>query len=206
MLAGRPLQRIPGVGGRRLPRLLNLLLRNPDRLPLFQAIPQCGIANQRLVAALAHALKNPAHRGLDSLQPRCPPFQLSDRAFRGFALEDPHHITTLFSGYSTMPVAFAAFSRGITSQHRLSSRMVFTATHALSLSVEMVGTVQRGKHGQHRLQVFDLDVEHQSDTALRFHRAAQHQRQVLDLLPLAGVGPGFLVGDDLGVGFEKRFR
>src|SRR5579862_3806313 len=46
----------------------------------------------------------------------------------------PGYNTTLLRGYSTMPVALAAFSRGMTSRAVRSSTMVFTATHSASRS------------------------------------------------------------------------
>src|SRR5581483_1825445 len=63
-----------------------------------------------------------------------------------FGFEDSdHHITILFRGYSTMPCAPASFSRGIMLRTVVSSRMVLTATHELSLRVETVGFLRAGR-------------------------------------------------------------
>src|SRR5712692_3062123 len=59
--------------------------------------------------------------------------------------EDAHHSTILFSGYSTIPCACAAFSRGIICRTISSSTIVFTATHAGSLSSEIVGFLSAGR-------------------------------------------------------------
>ena len=101
------------------------------------------------------------------------------------------------------PGAFAAFSRGITSQHGLSSRMVFTATHCYRSTCEIVGLFSAGSTFSTAWQVIDLDVQHQPDSALCFHGPAQHECEVLDLLALAGFSPCGFVGDDLRVGFEN---
>ena len=45
----------------------------------------------------------------------------------------------LLSGYSTIPHAPASLRRGTSSRTRLSSRMVLTATHCPSESLEIVG-------------------------------------------------------------------
>ncbi len=63
------------LGRSRAPGFVDLLLRNPQRLAFLQAIPQCGIAHQRLVAAAPHRLNDLAHPGLDLLQPRRPGLQ-----------------------------------------------------------------------------------------------------------------------------------
>ena len=67
----RPPQRLARLRRSRLPPLLDFLLRHPQRLPFRQAIPQCGIAHQRLVAALPNRLNDPPHRRLNFVQPRC---------------------------------------------------------------------------------------------------------------------------------------
>src|SRR5579864_4983098 len=54
------------------------------------------------------------------------------------------HSTILFSGYSTIPCAPAAFKRGMIERTTSSSMIVFTAIHAGSLSVETVGFLSAG--------------------------------------------------------------
>src|ERR1700676_4189919 len=56
-----------------------------------------------------------------------------------------HHRTILFSGYSTMPCALAAFSFGRICRTTASSIIVLTATHEGSLKLEMVGFLSAGK-------------------------------------------------------------
>ena len=67
-----------------------------------------------------------------------------DRAHRS------RHSTILLSGYSTMPCARAAFSRGIRSRTVRSSMIVLTATHSSSLSGEIVGRCSAGSSAEHR--------------------------------------------------------
>src|SRR5580704_2779326 len=55
-----------------------------------------------------------------------------------------HHITTLFSGYSTIPCAFACLSFGIRVQAVCSSIMVLTATHSPSAKGATVGFFSAG--------------------------------------------------------------
>src|SRR5580700_5728860 len=52
--------------------------------------------------------------------------------------------TILFSGYSTIPWAPAAFRRGMIVRTTSSSMMVFTAVQSGSLSVEIVGFFSAG--------------------------------------------------------------
>ena len=96
-----------------------------------------------------------------------------------------HYITTLFSGYSTIPCAFAAFRRGMISRAVVSSMMVFTATHCSPLSAassEMVGRFNAGRTAITPARSCFLHIEHQPDAALRGDGAAKHQCEVLDLL------------------------
>ena len=83
--------------------------------------------------------------------------------------------------------------------------MVFTATHSLSLSVEMVGLLSAGSTFSTACQVLASHIQHQPDAALRFHRAAQHESDVFNLLALAAVGPRGLVGYDLGLDSQYSF-
>src|SRR5262249_30298481 len=59
--------------------------------------------------------------------------------------DDADHRTILFRGYSTMPWAPAALSRGMRSRTVRSSMIVFTATHSSSLSEEIVGRWRAGR-------------------------------------------------------------
>src|SRR6266849_5159546 len=59
--------------------------------------------------------------------------------------EDSHHSTILLSGYSTIPCACAALSRGMICRTTSSSTIVFTATHSGLLSAEMVGFFSAGR-------------------------------------------------------------
>src|SRR5712692_6842883 len=59
--------------------------------------------------------------------------------------EDSHHTTILFSGYSTIPCACAAFNRGMICRTTSSSTIVFTATQSGSLNAEMVGFFSAGR-------------------------------------------------------------
>ena len=56
--------------------------------------------------------------------------------------------------------------------------------------------LQRRQQRQHLLEPLARHVHHQPDFALGRHRAAEHQHDVVDLLPLPGVGVGFVVGDE----------
>ena len=105
--------------------------------------------------------------------------------------------TTLLSGYSTMPVAFAAFRRGITSRATRSSTMVLTATQSEFAELGDGGRVERGQHGEHRVKIAALHVEHEAHLRLRVDCAAQHEGDLVDLLALPRVGDGFFAGDEM---------
>src|SRR5262249_14200887 len=93
----------------------------------------------------SYIFDDPAHPRLQFAEVRAASLQLIDALVGGFAAKNPHHTTTLFSGYSTIPCACAAFNRGITCQASDSSITVFTATHSPSLRVDMVGFLSAGK-------------------------------------------------------------
>src|SRR4051794_12165502 len=46
------------------------------------------------------------------------------------------------------------------------------------------GRVERGEHGEHSFKVGALDVEHEADLRLRVDGAAQHERDLIDLVLL----------------------
>src|SRR3984957_15059268 len=87
-------------------------------------------------------------------------------------IENPnHHITILLSGYSTMPCAPASLRRGIIVRTVVSSRIVLTASHSSSLSVEMVGFLSAGS------------------TAMTFARFAFSTLSISPTLPSALIAP-----------------
>ena len=146
VLAAASLQRGAQFGRRRLPRLLAVRLSRTLRKSCF--VPGRPIA--RAYSAVrgrlhgAHIFDNPPHLPV-RLRPTAScarAISAPDVSLGGFAGKNPHYITTLFSGYSTMPCALASFSRGITSQAGDSSITVFTASHSGSLRVEIVGRFQ----------------------------------------------------------------
>src|SRR5712671_5684454 len=72
---------------------------------------------------------------------RTPLFQRLDESILLTPVKNPngHYITTLLSGYSTIPWAFACFSFGISDQAVCSSITVLTATHSPSAKGATVG-------------------------------------------------------------------
>ncbi len=54
------------------------------------------------------------------------------------------------------------------------------------------GRIERGQHGEDGFKIVALDVEHEADLRLRIDGAAQHERDLIDLLALPRVGEGFL--------------
>src|SRR6202140_2998013 len=90
------------------------------------------------------------HRGLNRSQIACA--ALLQRSYEPVfrsplknAHHIAHHITTLFSGYSTMPCAFASLSFGIRVQAVCSSITVWTATHSPSARGAAVGFFNAGR-------------------------------------------------------------
>src|SRR5208337_1253680 len=112
------------------------------------AIESRGIATQGRITAVVHALDNAPGRGHGALiRGAAPRDQLGDALLRAPpGRRDQLHTynTTLFSGYSTIPVAFAALSLGTTSRTTPSSRIVFSATQSGSDSSETVGEFSAG--------------------------------------------------------------
>src|SRR5208337_5432209 len=98
---------------------------------LAEAIQAARVIKQRGIAAGAYL----AHDGGNGffhlrIKRRIAMSQRDDGLRSLLAIEQFHYITTLFSGYSTIPVPPAALRRGITSRTTVSSRMVLTATHS----------------------------------------------------------------------------
>src|SRR6185437_12494828 len=114
------------------------ILARSESVKLARVVQQCA------VAMAPHIVHNFPDRGFNFIQPRAALLQRAHILFSGFALKDPHYMTTLFNGYSTIPCALASFNRGITCQACDSSITVFTANHSGSLSCEMVGRFSAG--------------------------------------------------------------
>src|SRR5215471_10238155 len=118
-------------------------------------VPFFGIATQGCIAILAHLFNNAAHLLFHFTEAgRATLFKLVHQGLGGFTTQHPHHKTTLFSGYSTIPSALAALSCGMIFHAVVSSIMVFTATHSPSLSAETVGFCRAGKTAKTPLRSF----------------------------------------------------
>src|SRR5260370_24590758 len=78
---------------------------------------------------------------------RTPLFQRIDESILLTPVKNPngHYITTLLSGYSTIPWAFACFSFGMSDQAACSSITVLTATHSPSAKGATVGFFNAGR-------------------------------------------------------------
>src|SRR5215470_6975043 len=81
----------------------HFVFSNLERLILGESIPSLRVAPECAIAAAAHILDNLAHAGLKDSKVRGAASQMFDHLDRLLAREDPHHNTTLLSGYSTMP-------------------------------------------------------------------------------------------------------
>ena len=109
---------------RLLPSLLELIFRNTQRLALAQSVPARSVAAYGAIAVTADVIHNAADRRFDLGQiGRTAPGQRRHQTSLRGAFENAHgaiahrliaprliahrpiahHITTLFSGYSTMP-------------------------------------------------------------------------------------------------------
>ncbi len=64
--------------------------------------------------------------------------------------------------------------------------------------------VERGKHREHGFKIGALDVEHQAHLRLRVDGAAQHERDLIDLLALPRVGERGLAGDEMRLALHHR--
>src|SRR5581483_7443108 len=141
-VAGGLPERPADVGGNARSLRFDLGARHFERS--VEAVEAPRKPEQRPVALLADprddagdaALEGAVHRLVAGEHPRQrPPVRRVD---------DLHHSTILFNGYSTIPCARAAFSRGIRSRTVRSSMIVFTATHSSSLRAEIVGRCSAG--------------------------------------------------------------
>src|SRR5262249_3740390 len=119
-----------------------------QRIVETHSVPFFGIATQSCIAILAHLFNNAVHLLFHFTEPgRATLFKLAYQGLGAFTTQYPHHKTTLFSGYSTIPSALAALadlSCDMIFHAVVYSIMVFTATHSASLSAEMVGFCSAG--------------------------------------------------------------
>src|SRR5215469_774608 len=122
----------------------DFLLGDPDSgSSQVRVIEFLRIGEKRCVPVLAHGCDDSCSNRVDlGIVPRAscqqPLFRLRCK------LQDLHHSTILFKGYSTIPSALAAFSFGRICRTTASSMMVLTATHSGSLNGEMVGFLSAG--------------------------------------------------------------
>ena len=137
---------------------------------------------QRRVAAAAHVGDDARGHAL----PRAA--SLRRRAARIFSAsasvsaQDSHHSTILFSGYSTMPCACAAFSFGIRCRTTSSSTMVLMATQS-GVGKRGDGRIlQRRQRLQHGVQVLAPHVQHDAHLVVRGDGALQQQHEIGNLL------------------------
>src|ERR1700676_56000 len=90
----------------------NLAPRNPSHSPpQIDPVQLFGPGGKRCVAALSHVRNNASGHALCfgvPLNTRCEKLSFQRRC----KPQDAHQSTILFKGYSTIPCAFAAFSRG----------------------------------------------------------------------------------------------
>src|SRR6202521_5768353 len=98
------LDRVLQLWVRLLPSLLEVRLGNSEWLALAQSIPTCGVAAYGAITGTPNFTHNAADFRLDVGQISCTAVgQRSHKTNLCGAFENAHHITTLFSGYSTMP-------------------------------------------------------------------------------------------------------
>src|SRR5215472_12296392 len=119
-----------------------IVRRHPYRFAA-ESVELSRVVEQRLVAALFDIRQNRRDGCLRLVEARSAALQ----QFAGFTRwkYSDHHITILFSGYSTIPCAPACLRRGMMSRTVDSSRMVFTASQSSSLKCEMVGRFNAGR-------------------------------------------------------------
>src|SRR5258708_2948075 len=121
------------------PCFFHFLLRNAQRLFGKKAVPFLRVATHTAVTALADIVHNPPHWLFHPRQSCMTPLlQLTHRALRALAFQNPHQSTTLFSGYSTLPSAFAILSCAMILHALLSSIMLLTAPHSPALTGDIV--------------------------------------------------------------------
>src|ERR1700730_6228339 len=112
---------------------------------LSQSVPTRGVPEQGAVAVAANVAHNAANRRCRLRQVgRAPLLQRTHESIPLRTIENTHHITTLLSGYSTIPCALACLSLCIRDQAACSSITVLTATHSPSAKGATVGFCSAG--------------------------------------------------------------
>src|SRR5450631_1381664 len=128
---------------------MKITLENPQRFVLAQSVPTCSVTAHGAIAVAPDVKHNSADCRFDLCQiGHAAPGQRRHQTSLLNALENAqnvavhflaHHITTLFSGYSTMPCAFSCLSFGISVHAVFSSITVLTATQSPSARGATVG-------------------------------------------------------------------
>src|ERR1700730_15423618 len=125
---------------------MQVSLRYTHSFALVEPIPPSCVTAQSPIPVAPDIVHDASYRRLDLRQVVCSAlFQCTHEAVLTNSIENAHHITTLFSGYSTIPCAFACFSFGINDQAACSSMTVLTATHSPSASGATVGFCSAGR-------------------------------------------------------------
>src|ERR1035441_9923569 len=138
-----------------LPRSGHFVLRHAQRIRAGKPVELGRIAQQSAITLFAHIGDNALDCGQHAVERRAAALFERSKNFcclprassfgpDHFHRSPPGYRTTLLSGYSTMPVALAAFRRGITSRATRSSTIVLTATQSESLNCETVGEFNAG--------------------------------------------------------------
>src|SRR5712671_3370546 len=128
-----------------LPGLMQVSLWYAHRFALVEPIPPSCVTAQSPIPVSPDIVHDAPYRRLDLRKVvRTALFQCPHEAVLTNSIENSHHITTLFSGYSTIPCAFACLSFGINVQAVFSSMTVLTATHSPSAKGATVGFFKAG--------------------------------------------------------------
>src|SRR5271156_2975173 len=144
---------LPQLGSGSLPGLKQINLGHAHRFAAAQPVPPRRIMAQSTFSIASDIAHDAPNRWLDLSQiarpallerTHEPVFLSSLKNAHHLVRPGAHHITTLFSGYSTMPCAFASLSFGIRFQAVCSSMMVLTATHSPSARGATVGFLRAG--------------------------------------------------------------
>src|SRR5215471_2211915 len=132
-ILGRQSERSADFRWKPIPCGCHFVFSDLERLILGESVPALGVAAKCAIARAAYTLDNVAHAGLKNGKFRPAPGKMLNHPDCLRAREDPHHSTTLFRGYSTIPRACASLRRGITSHAADSSITVLTANQSASL-------------------------------------------------------------------------
>ena len=134
-------------------------------------------SNHRQHRSSAAPPRSPGHQNRGRIACTSPPCLNQLHRFRPAFC----YSTTLFNGYSTIPVARAAFSFGITSRaHSLFHNRVHR--HPLRIAqLRNRRRIQRGQHAPapHQVGLFTFSISPTCD--LRSNRPTQHQRQICSI-------------------------